>query len=410
MKRLSNDYENFIFPEDWVEYKLSQLLDIIERPVQIKDNQRYNLITVKRNFGGIESRGQLTGKEILVKSQFEIRKGDFIISKRQIVHGACSIVSKKYEGATVSNEYDILNCNNLLLPLFFNYYVQLPFIKRYFYMASDGVHVEKLRFKTADWLRQKIRIPLFSEQQSIVKILKSWDKAIGLKEQLIIEKKRHKNWLMKNVLTGKIRLLGFTDEWHKLSLGDICNNVLGGGTPSREIKYYYEGNIPWVTVKDLDGIKQKYDALEHICLDAVQQSATKIIPSGNLIVSTRMGLGRAFINMVDMAINQDMKGIILNCELVSTEFVYYCYILLGSVFERLGNGSTVKGINLGTLLKMTIDLPPLPEQTAIAKILSTADHEIYLLEKQLDELKNQKKALMQLLLTGIVRVITPEVS
>jgi len=408
--KLSYDYKDYSFPENWEEYRLSQLLEVVERPVNLTDDQEYDLITIKRNFGGIESRGKLAGERILVKSQFEIREGDFIISKRQIVHGACAVVSKKYEGATVSNEYDVMNCNNRVLPSFFDYYVQLPFMRRFFYIASDGVHIEKLRFKTRDWLRQKVRVPSIIEQQKIVKILTTWDRAIELEDRLISEKKQQKKWLMQNLLTGKKRLPGFTEGWQDIRLGDICKNVLGGGTPSRNVKGYYKGNIPWVTVKDLDGAKQKYDSIEHISLDAIRQSASKIIPKGNLIVSTRMGLGRGFINMVDMAINQDMKGIILNSTSVSTEFIYYCFIELGNYLERLGNGSTVKGVDLSTLLNLIINLPPLPEQTAIAEILSTADREIDLHEKQLEELKKQKKALMQLLLTGIVRVNAQEVS
>ncbi len=215
---------------------------------------------------------------------------------------------------------------------------------------------------------------------------------------------------MQNLLTGKKRLARFKVDWQKVRLGEVCKNVFGGGTPSRNIEHYYKGSIPWVTVKDLDGAKQKYDSIEHITLDAVQQSASKIIPKGNLIVSTRMGLGRGFINMVDMAINQDMKGIILDGAIVSTEFVYYCFIEHASDLERLGNGSTVKGIDLQTLLNIIINLPPLPEQNAIADILSTADREIELHEKQLEELKKQKKALMQLLLTGIVRVNVEKVN
>ncbi|TEB13450.1 restriction endonuclease subunit S [Pelotomaculum propionicicum] len=408
--KLSYDYNDYSFPEDWEEYRLSQLLEVVERPVDLTDDQEYDLITIKRNFGGIESRGKLAGERILVKSQFEIREGDFIISKRQIVHGACAVVSKKHEGATVSNEYDVMNCNNRVLPSFFDYYVQLPFMRRFFYIASDGVHIEKLRFKTRDWLRQKVRVPSIIEQQKIVKVLSTWNRAIELEERLISEKKQQKKWLMQNLLTGKKRLPGFTEGWQDIRLGDICKNVLGGGTPARNVKGYYKGNIPWVTVKDLDGAKQKYDSIEHISLDAIRQSASKIIPKGNLIVSTRMGLGRGFINMVDMAINQDMKGIILNSTSVSTEFIFYCFIELGNYLERLGNGSTVKGVDLSTLLNLIINLPPLPEQTAIAEILSTADREIDLHEKQLEELKKQKKALMQLLLTGIVRVNAQEVS
>lgn len=288
------------------------------------------------------------------------------------------------------------------------FFLQTMYIRKQFVFYATGVSVFGV---TKNNIGKIIAcLPSLSEQEKIAEILSTWDKAIELKEQFITEKKQQKKWLIQNLLTGKKRLPGFTEGWQDVRLGAVCKNVLGGGTPSRNVEGYYKGNIPWVTVKDLDGAKQKYDSIEHINLDAVRQSASKIIPKGNLIVSTRMGLGRGFINMVDMAINQDMKGIMLDNTLVSTEFIYYCFIELGNYLERLGNGSTVKGVDLSTLLNLIINLPPLPEQIAIAEILSTADHEIDLHEKQLEELKKQKKALMQLLLTGIVRVKAQEVS
>ena len=98
----------------WKRVKIGELFRVVNRPCQLSDSETYRLVTVKRSRGGIESRGDLMGSEIAVKSQFFIEDGDFLISKRQIVHGACAIVSAEFAGSIVSNEYAVLRCKPLL--------------------------------------------------------------------------------------------------------------------------------------------------------------------------------------------------------------------------------------------------------------------------------------------------------
>lgn len=397
--KLSYDYKDYSFPENWEEYRLSQLLEVVERPVNMVDDQEYDLITIKRNFGGIESRGKLTGDRILVKSQFEICEGDFVISKRQIVHGACAVVSKKYEGATVSNEYDVMNCKNGLLSSFFNYYVQLPFIKRYFYTASDGVHIEKLRFKTCDWLKQKVRIPAIIEQQKIVSILATWDKAIELKERLISEKKQQKKWLMQNLLTGKKRLPGFTGEWQEVQLGDVCNIIMG---QSPDSKAYNEdkAGIPL--------IQGNADCHNRITKPRIWTTQiTKMCNVGDIILTVRAPVGTVSIADQKACIGRGVSAI---CSKHNQNYMFQYLLSIEDKWAKVSQGSTFDAISGDEIKKITIKYPSINEQTAIAEVLSAADREIDLHEKQLEELKKQKKALMQLLLTGIVRVNAQEVS
>ncbi|MEW6687411.1 MAG: restriction endonuclease subunit S, partial [Candidatus Edwardsbacteria bacterium] len=398
-----------IVPGEWDVKQLKHILDQVERKVPKPQNGYWRL--------GLRSHAKGTFHEfiddpnsIAMEELFSVAENDLIVNITFAWEHAIALANRDDEGKLVSHRFPTYVFNEKACPYFYKYYVIQPHFKKMLSDISPGGAGRNRVMSKSSFRKLFAVLPPLPEQEKIAEILSTWDKAIELKEQLIAGKKQQKKWLMQNLLTGKIRLPGFTDEWQRVRLGEICRNVFGGGTPSRNIEHYYTGNIPWVTVKDLDGSKQKYDSSEHISLEAVQQSASKIIPKGNLIISTRMGLGRGFINMVDMAINQDLKGIILNGSVVSTEFVYYNFIELGSDLERIGNGSTVKGIDLQTLLKLPINLPSLPEQKAIADILSTADREIDLHEKQLEELKKQKKALMQLLLTGIVRVSAQEVS
>ncbi|GBF33330.1 type I restriction-modification system specificity subunit S [Desulfocucumis palustris] len=404
MDKISYDYKDYPFPENWREYKLNQLLEVVERPVNMIDDQEYCLITIKRNFGGIESRGKLTGKKILVKNQFEIREGDFIISKRQIVHGACAVVPKNYEGATVSNEYDVMNFNNRLLSLFFDYYVQLPFMRRYFYINSDGVHVEKLRFKTDDWLRQRIRVPSIIEQQHIASILATSDKAIRLKEQLIIEKKRQKKWLMQNLLTGKKRLSGFKSDWQKFEVGQVIS------LSSKKINPIIEKRV--FKCIELEHIESETGRLLGSTISSMQKSNKNYFKNGDVLFGKlRPYLKKFYYATHEGVCSSEIWVLRPNNKNLLPQYLYY--IVQSSQFIEkccVSSGSKMPRADWDYVLNLVILLPPLSEQTIIAKTLAITDRAIDLHEKQLEELKKQKKALMQLLLTGIVRVNTGKVN
>ena len=90
------------FPE-WNEIKISDAITESKRPIHMKDDDQYQLLTVKRRNEGIVSRGLFCGKNILVKNYYQVKQGDYIISKRQIVHGANGIVSAELDGAIVSS-------------------------------------------------------------------------------------------------------------------------------------------------------------------------------------------------------------------------------------------------------------------------------------------------------------------
>jgi len=164
-------------------------------------------------------------------------------------------------------------------------------------------------------------------------------------------------------------------SWINTKLGDVLDQILGGGTPSKTVAEYWDnGNIPWATVKDMaEGKYTLYDTKDHITEAGVKNSATRIIPKGTVIISTRMGLGRCFINKVDMAINQDLKALIPKKDLVDTKFLLWLYASKAQTVDNLGTGTTVKGIRIEQLKNVDICLPPLPTQRKIAAILSAYD-------------------------------------
>ena len=159
----------------------------------------------------------------------------------------------------------------------------------------------------------------------------------------------------------------------KSTLLDCLVEIKGGGTPRRDLPEYWGGSIPWATVKDfvttvLDSTQESITKL------GVSKSATNIIPAGNIIVPTRMALGKAAINLVDVAINQDLKALIpIDLRIIDRDYLFRFLLSKAHYIESRGKGATVKGIRLDVLKELEVPLPPIEEQKRIAAILDKAD-------------------------------------
>lgn len=213
-----------------------------------------------------------------------------------------------------------------------------------------------------------------------------------LVKSMVIEMDKFKDdWKIEKVVT-------VPKEWTQVVLGDEVKKIVGGGTPSRERHDFYHGSIPWVTVKDMNGSLYKSTAQEFITEEAIRQSSANLIEENNVIVATRIALGRAFINEAPIAINQDLKAIYLKDSIYPLFFLYW-YLSQNSLIQSMGSGSTVKGIRLEQLKKLNILLPSMREQKKITKILSAVDEQIEKTEKLIEKTKELKKGLGQQLLT-----------
>ena len=154
-------------------------------------------------------------------------------------------------------------------------------------------------------------------------------------------------------------------------LGNLIK-LSGGGTPDKSNSSYWNGNIPWASVKDLksDEINFTQDSITE---EGVVNSATRVIKKDSLIIATRMAVGKVAINKIDLAINQDLKAIQCNSENIDKKFLFYYLKNKSNYFERIATGATVKGIKISHILDLQIPLPPLATQKKIAAILDAAD-------------------------------------
>lgn len=174
-------------------------------------------------------------------------------------------------------------------------------------------------------------------------------------------------------------------SWEKVRLGDVVSKIIGGGTPSKKITDFWNGNIPWCSVKDMADDKYSlYSTTDFISEKGLKNSSANLISENTVIIATRMGLGRAFINKSKMAINQDLKALIPNSN-IENEYLLWSLVSKREELLSLGSGATVKGITLDVLKEVKIPLPPLPVQKRIADILSTYDN---LIENNLQRIKH----------------------
>ncbi len=161
-------------------------------------------------------------------------------------------------------------------------------------------------------------------------------------------------------------------EWEIKRLGEVCN-ILNGGTPKTGAKEYWDGNVKWITPKDMGKLTSKFvgDTPRKITSLGLQKSSAKLIPSNSLILSTRAPIGHLAINTSEMATNQGCRGIIpLND--INVQYLYYFLSNSIDLLNSLGTGATFRELSTKALSSVKIPLPPIPEQKHIVKILDEA--------------------------------------
>ena len=170
--------------------------------------------------------------------------------------------------------------------------------------------------------------------------------------------------------------------WVSVTLNKVVDKIVGGGTPSKSIPSYYEGDIPWMTVKDMN---KSYltDTIDHITQEAIENSSTNLIPAGIPIIATRMSLGKIVRAGFDSAINQDLKALFINRE-VSDLYFEYWYRSQSMKVESLGTGTTVKGVRLEVINALEFPLAPLPEQKRIVEKLDEVLAQVDTIKARLD--------------------------
>lgn len=336
------------------------------RQVTTEDNVGYNIIP----FGYITFRSRSDD-------------GRFKFNQNSIIDRG--IISYFYPVFTFS---DGVSCEFLLQLLNHTIYKKM-------FPYAEGTAQQVLSLKKLG--RFKYPVPQIHEQQKIATVLSSQDKLVELKEKLLAEKQRQKKYLMQQLLTGKRRLPGFEGVWKYIPAREIFKSITDK-KHSGDLQVLSSTQDRGIVPRDQVGIDIKYEA------DSL--SSYKKVEKGNFVISLRSFQGG--IEYSDYTgIVSPAYTVLKSIEKISDEY-YKQFFKSTDYINRLN--IAVYGIRDGKQIsyedfgRIKIPYPALDEQIAIAKVLSTADRENDLLRQDIEQEKQKKKALMQLLLTGIVRV------
>jgi len=189
------------------------------------------------------------------------------------------------------------------------------------------------------------------------------------------------------------------DDWDLKRLGDICVDMIGGGTPSTSNESYWNGNIPWMTSAH---ILRRFvrSGQKSITKGGLQNSATHLVEKDNLLVATRVGIGKVAINKIEVTISQDLTGLIIDKSKAFNEYVYWQLTYNQRKIKSFAQGSTIKGVLRTDLAKLEIPLPSIIEQQSISEVLSTVDDRLDIVERESQRVERLKVGLMKELFDG----------
>ena len=321
-------------------------------------------------------------KRIDDKSQYKKAvSGDLVFNMMRAWQGAIGTVRTT---GMVSPAYIVAGPNDKVYPLFMDYYTRTPQMINQIDRQSYGVTDFRKRLYWDSFTPIGCILPPIEEQQKIAAILTTQDKVIELKEKKLVEKQRQKKYLMQQLLTGKKRLPGFIKSWKTIELGEIFSYIQPTAYLVKTTDYDDSYKIPVLTAgktfilgytNETEGVFTKVPV---VIFDDFT-TATKYVDFPFKVKSSAVKI---------LTIKDGFS-------------IVFAYEAMQLIRFTVGDHERHW---ISKYSCLTIEIPDIEEQTAIAEVLSAADREIGLLRQDIEQEKQKKKALMQLLLTGIVRI------
>ncbi len=365
-------------PEDY-EFDYISLSDV--------DSDDFKIETTKQVFANSPSRARRI-----------VKRGDILMSTvRPNLHGF-TLIRDDVKDLIASTGFAVITAKKCSNEFLYQYLFSSG-ISKQFYQLLVGSNYPAIN--SSDVRKLKLFLPPLLEQKAIAHILGLMDTAINKNNLLIAKKELQKKWLMQQLLTGKRRLSGFNERWDRLSIYDIADEVTIRNTNHDQLVVLsctkYDGLVPSL---EYFGRKIFSDDL----------STYKIVPKNTFAYATNHieegSIG--YQGVYDKALISPMYTVFKTIDGINDEYLYRVLKSHNCVheYQKRMEGSIDRrgGLRWDEFSKIKLSLPPEEEQTAIALVLQVADKEIYLLKTKVEKLRNQKKWMMQMLLTGKKRL------
>jgi len=203
------------------------------------------------------------------------------------------------------------------------------------------------------------------------------------------------------IISPSLRFNTFNKNWKKINLGSR-GVFKSGGTPSTSKPEYWTGEIPWISSSDIqENNIHTIKVSKRINKEAIDNSATKLIPINSILFVSRVGVGKVAINTFELCTSQDFNSFIPGMD--NSFFLGYLFQARSQVLINLSQGTSIKGFTSKELKKAKFSIPSLPEQQKIADFLTTVDKKIQALEKKKALLEQYKKGVMQKIFNREIR-------
>lgn len=406
-------------PSGWEVKKLNELCEINPKKPSKPSDELVSFISMSQ----VSEDGQIISTE--TKTYDEVSKGFTSFKDKDVLVAKITPCFENGKGALAhtlvngigfgSTEFHVLRAKENTDPKFIYYLTRTDAFRAKGTMNMQGSAGH--RRVTTDFIQiYKINTPPLPEQQKIAKILSTWDKAISTTERLIDSSTQQKKALMQQLLTGKKRLLDesgnrFEGEWEEIELGDVCSRVM-------EKNNGQSTNV--VTISAQQGLIRQEEFFK-------KSVASKILDNYFVISKGQFAYNKSYSNGYPMGaikrLNRYEDGVVTTLYIcfeikdhskTDTDFLeqYFDSGLLNRGLTQVaaegGRAHGLLNVKPSDFMALKFKLPTYSEQQKIATVLTNADKEIELLEQQLADLQQEKKALMQVLLTGKKRVTLEE--
>ena len=400
-------------PSGWQEFKLKDI-GFFLRGSGISKKDLSDTGTPAIRYGDIYTKYNFVIKDISSYTNSkgtEIKKGDILFTgsgetAEEIGKSVAFIDDYK---ALAGGDIIIFRPNIDLNSIFLSYILNFGKCRKDISIMGQGHTVVHIYASSLEIL--KVILPPLDEQKRIAEVLSLCDDVIENLTELIEKKEQYKKGVMQRLLSGEVRFKGFTDEWQKYKLLDI--GISYSGLTNKNASNFIDNcNAKYVTYKSIyDSNKIDINRLEDVFVEKDEKQNLVQYGDAFFTISSEtpdeVAISSVLLDKVDNTyLNSFCFGFRFDFNILLPEFARYYFRsnYIRKYTYKLSQGSTRFNLSKNKFLEMIINIPSIEEQKKIAGLLSLIDEEIENLKKQLELRKQQKKGLMQKLLTGEVRI------
>lgn len=392
-----------IVPSDWLMFRISDCLERVERPVEVQADKLYTQIGIRSHGKGLFYKEEVTGAELGNKAVFWIEPNCFILNIVFAWEQAIGKTTQAEEGMIGSHRFPMYRPINSRVDI--DYLINYFLTKRgteILEAASPGGAGRNKTLGQDRFMKSKVVFPPLAEQRKIAKILAAQDRVIELLNRKIEQLKLLKKYYLRKMFPqhGKtepeVRFPGFAGAWERKRLDDVFSEHTEKGHPE----------LPALTIVQGGGTIKRDESERKLHYDKNYLSNYKVVDKGDFIVHLR-----SFEGGLEVATTRGLISPAYNVfrgKAIDPRF-YYAYFrspefIHGDLTPHVYGIRDGRSIDIDGLKSIRIPYAPLAEQKAVGNFIATVDNQIALHQRKHDEEVRKKKALMQLLLTGIVRV------